>query len=155
MERFSSFLGQTGSCQTSKAATEAVWAASNGAAAYHLGGKILIGCGIGWGLLSLIPIFCGTPIVEWVWMVVVAAIQIFSGTAVLILSKKSKRFQNWAERDFRKWLQKKKNLKKKAKIGKVTLPMTNGDVLVIKILGVLALLLAAILGIGYVQGWVV
>lgn len=155
MGRFSSFLGQSLSYKGSKAATDAVWATGNGTTAYHLVGKILIGCGIGWGLLSLIPIFCGTPIREWVWMVVVAAIQILPGTAALILSKKSKRFQKWAERDFRKGLEKKKNLEKKVKIGKVTLPMTNGDVLALKILGVLALLLVAILGIGYVQGWVV
>lgn len=155
MGRFSNFLGQTLSYKGSKAATDAVWATGNGTAAYRLGGKIFIGCGIGWGLLSLIPIFCGTPIREWVWMVVVAAIQIIPGTVILILSKKSKRFQKWAERNFRKGLAKKKKLEEKAQIGKVILPMTNGDVLALKILGVLAFLLVAILGIGYVQGWVV
>lgn len=155
MGKFSSFLGQSLSYKGSKAATDALWATDNGTAAYRLGGKIFIVCGIGWVLLSLIPIFCGTPIREWVWMVVVAAIQIIPGTVILILSKKSKRFQKWAERDFRKGLEKKKNLEEKAKIGKVTLPMTNGDVFALKILGVLALLLVAILGIGYVRGWVV
>ena len=50
MGRFSSFLGQTRSCQASKAATDAVWATGNGTAAYGLGGKIFIGCGIGWVL---------------------------------------------------------------------------------------------------------
>lgn len=88
-------------------------------------------------------------------MVILATIQIVAGAIIITLSKKSKRFQKWAERDFKKGLEKKAKLEEKAKIGKVTLPMTNGDVLALKILGILAVVILAILGIGYLQGWVV
>ncbi len=88
-------------------------------------------------------------------MVILAAIQIVAGTIIILLSKKSKRFQKWAEQDFKKGLETKAKLEEKAKIGKATLPMTNGDVLALKILGILAVVIIAILGIGYLQGWVV
>ena len=92
---------------------------------------------------------------EWLWMVILAAVQIVPGAIILFLCKSSKRFQKWAEQDFKKGLEQKKKLEEKAKIGKWTLPMTNGDILALKILGFLAMILAVILGIGYLQGWVV
>ncbi len=155
MRKFSDFLGQNLSNQASKAATDAVWAKGSGTDAYYLGGKIFVGCGIVWLLLSCIPFACKTPVREWLWMVILAAIQIVAGTIIILLSKKSKRFQKWAEQDFKKGLETKAKLEEKAKIGKATLPMTNGDVLALKILGILAVVIIAILGIGYLQGWVV
>ena len=50
-------------------------------------------------------------------------------------------------------LKKKKKLEEKITIGKVTLPMTYGDILALKILGIIAVILIVILGIGYWQGW--
>ena len=155
MRKASDFLGQKLPGQASKAAADAVWAKGNGTDAYSLGGKIIIGCGIGWLLLSCIPFACKTPLREWLWMVILAAVQIVPGAIILILCKSSKRFQKWAEQDFKKGLEKKKKLEEKAKIGKWTLPMTNGEVLALKILGFLAMILAVILGVGYLQGWVV
>ena len=84
-----------------------------------------------------------------------AVIQIVPGIIIVILSKKSKRFQKWADKDLKKGINKKKKLEEKVKIGKVTLPMTHGDVLALIILGSLAITLIVILGIGYLQGWVV
>ena len=94
------------------------------------------------------------PMSYYIWMWILAAIQIVPGTILVILSKKSKRFQEWAIRNFEKGLKKKKKLEEKIKIGKVTLPMTHGDVLAFKILGIIAVILIVILGIGYLQGWV-
>ena len=155
MSKFSDLFGQEVSRQESKAASDAVWPQENGTSAYSLGGKIFVGCGAVWILLSFIPIACKNPMSDYIWMWILAAIQIVPGTILVILSKKSKRFQKWADKDFEKSLKKKKKLEEKVKAGKVTLPMTNGDVLALKILGILAIILIVILGIGYLQGWVV
>lgn len=90
---------------------------------------------------------------DYIWMWILAVIQIVPGIIIVILSKKSKRFQEWAIRDFEKDLKKKKKLEEKITIGKVTLPMTYGDILALKILGIIAVILIVILGIGYWQGW--
>lgn len=155
MSKFSDLFGQEVSRQASKAATDAVWAQENGTSAYSLGGKIIVGCGVGWILLSFIPIACKNPMSDYIWMWILAVIQIVLGIIIVILSKKSKRFQKWADKDFKKGINKKKKYEEKVKIGKVTLPMTHGDVLALKILGILAIILIVILGIGYLQGWVV
>ena len=97
------FIEQEASRKAAKAATDALWAQKNGASAYSLGGKIIVGCGIGWALLSIIPILCKTPISECLWMLILAGIQIIAGTILIVLSKKSKRFQEWAEKDFKKY----------------------------------------------------
>lgn len=154
MSKSSNLFGQEVSRQASKAATELIWAQPNGISAYRLGGKIFIGCGVAWIVLSFIPIACKNPISDYIWMWILAAIQIIAGVVLVILSKKSKKFQEWATRDFEKGLKKKKKLEEKIKIGKVTLPMTHGDVLALKILGVIAVILIVLLGIGYLQGWV-
>ena len=44
-------------------------------------------------------------------------------------------------------------LRKKVQIGKVTLPITYGDTLALKVLGVIAIIFIVILGIGCLQGW--
>lgn len=77
---------------------------------------------------------------------------IVPGIVLVILSKKSKRFQEWANKDFKKGLKKKQKLSEKVKIGQNALPITYGDVLALKILGIIALILIVILGIGYLQG---
>ena len=154
MSKLSNLFGQEVSRQASKIATDLVWAQQNGTGAYSLGGKILIGCGMAWIVLSFIPIACKNPIGDYIWMWILAAIQIVPGIVLVILSKKSKRFQEWATRNFEKGLKKKKKLEERIKIGKVTLPMTHGDVLAFKILGIIAVILIVILGIGYLQGWV-
>lgn len=149
-----SFFEQEASRKAAKAAADALWAQKNGVAAYSLGGKIIVGCGIGWALLSIIPILCKTPISECLWMLILAGVQIIAGVILIALSKKSKRFQDWAEKDFKKDLRKKEKLETKVKIGKVTLPMTYGDILALKILGVATVILLVIIGIGLIQGWV-
>jgi hypothetical protein len=88
-------------------------------------------------------------------MWILAAIQIIPGAIFIILSKRSKKFQEWADRDFEKDLIKKKKLEEKVKFGAVSLPMTYGDVLAFKILGVIAIMLIAALAVGTLQGWVV
>ena len=153
MSKFSDLFGQEVSRQASKAASDAVWAQENGTSAYSLGGKIFVGCGAVWILLSFIPIACKNPMSDYIWMWILAAIQIVPGIVLVILSKKSKRFQEWAIRDFEKDLKKKKKLEEKITIGKVTLPMTYGDILALKILGIIAVILIVILEIGYWQGW--
>lgn len=154
MSKLSNLFGQEVSRQASKVATDLVWEQQNGIGAYSLSGKIFIGCGVAWIVLSFIPIACKNPIGDYIWMWILAAIQIVPGIVLVILSKKSKRFQEWATRDFERGLKKKKKLEEKIKIGKATLPMTHGDVLALKILGIIAVILIVILGIGYLQGWV-
>lgn len=155
MSKLSDLFGQEVSRQTSKAATDAVWSQENGTSAYSLVGKIFFGCGVGWILLSFILIACKNPMSDYIWMWILAAIQIVPGIILIILSKKSKRFQKWADKDFEKSLKKMEKLEEKVKVGKVILPMTHGDVLAFKILGIISIILIVILGIGYLQGWVV
>ncbi len=155
MRKISDLLRQEVSAKAAKAATDVLWQEGNGIGAYCLGGKILLGCGVGWGLLTLIPIICKTPMREYIWMPVLAAVQIIVGGALIILSKKSKRFQEWALRDFQKSLKQKKKLEEKVKAGKRTLPVTHGDVLALKICGVIVAVIIIVIGIGYLQGWVV
>lgn len=155
MRKISDLFGSEMSVKASKAATDALWQTGNGVSAYCLAGKIFVGCGIGWLLISFIPIVCENPMSDWLWMWILAAIQIVLGIFLVILSKKSKRFQKWADKDFKKGLEKKKKLEAKVTIGKLTMPITNGDVLALKICGLLILILVVILGIGYWQGWVV
>ena len=50
-----------------------------------------------------------------------------------------------ASRDFRKGLKKKEHYGEKVRIGKSTLPMTYGDLLALKILGVMAAILLLVL----------
>lgn len=155
MGNLSDWFGQVLSRRASKAAVDAVSTQKDGASAYRTGGKILLGCGIAWLLLSLIPIVCKNPLGEWGWMLILAAVQIGVGTSLVVLSKKSKRFQAWAEKDFRKSLKEREDLAKKVQIGKRTLPISRGDLLALKALGIIAVILLAVLGIGYLQGWVV
>ena len=155
MSKFSDWFGQEVSRQASKTATDAVWAQENGTSAYSLAGKIFVGCGVVWILMSFIPIACKNPMSDYIWMWILAAIQIVPGIILVILSKKSKRFQKWADKDFEKSLKKKEKLVEKVKVGNVTLPMTHGDVLALKILGIIAIIFIVILGIGSLQGWVV
>jgi hypothetical protein len=155
MSKLSNLFGQELASQASKAATDAVWRQKDGASAYRLSGWIFVGCGIGWLLISIIPIACKNPISDYIWMLVLAAIQIVPGAILIILSKKSKRFQEWAAKDFERDLKKKKKLEEKVKFGKRTLPITYGDILAFKILAVMAAILIAILVIGAIQGWVV
>lgn len=149
-----SLFGQEISRQASKKATDALWAQTDGVSAYSLGGKIVTGCGIGWILLSLIPIACKTPLGEYVWMIILGVIQIAAGIVLMALSRKSERFRKWADKDFRKSLKQMEHLEEKVKIGKRTLPMTHGDILALKFLGIITIILIVVLGIGILQGWV-
>jgi hypothetical protein len=154
MSRLSNLFGHELASQASKAATDALWRQKNGASAYCLSGWIFVGCGIGWLLISIIPIACKNPMSDYIWMFILAAIQIIPGIILIILSKKSKRFQEWADKDFERDLKKKKKLEQKVKFGERTLPITYGDILAFKILGVIAIMLIALLVIGTLQGWV-
>lgn len=154
MSRLSDWFSQEISRNASKTAVDIVRAQKDGVVAYRVGGIILLGCGIGWILLSLIPIICKNPLSDWDWMLILAAIQIVAGIVLVFLSKKSKRFQEWADKDFRKSLKNQEKLKKKVQIGKRTLPITYGDIFALKVLVIIAVILIIILGIGYLQGWV-
>ena len=110
MGKLSNLFGQELSRTAAKAAADAVWEQKNGASAYNLGGKIFVGCGVAWIVFSFIPIACKNPIGDYIWMWILAAIQIVPGIVLVILSKKSKRFQEWAIRDFEKDLKKKKGI---------------------------------------------
>lgn len=154
MSKLFDLFGQGAVHQASKAATDLVWAQENGVSAYNLGGKIFTGCGVAWIILSFIPIACKCPMSDYIWMWILAAIQVAIGIGLIILTKKSKRFQVWAAKNFEKGLKQKKELEEKVKIGQVVLPLTYGDVLALKILGIIVAILIVILGIGYLQGWV-
>lgn len=154
MSRLSDWFSQEISRNASKTAVDIVRAQKDGVGAYRVGGIIFLGCGIGWILLSLIPIICKNPLSDWGWMLILAAIQIVAGIVLVFLSKKSKRFQEWADKDFRKSLKNQEKLKKKVQIGKRTLPITYGDIFALKVLVIIAVILIIILGIGYLQGWV-
>lgn len=140
-----SWFGQEASRQASKSAVEACRSQKDGVSAYRLAGKIFFGCGVGWILLSLIPIACKTPWNECVWMIILGIIQIAAGILLEVLCKKSAKFQKWADRDFTKSLAEEQKLQEKVKIGKHVLPMTYGDVLALKILGVICAILFVIL----------
>lgn len=150
----SDWFSQEISRNASKTAVDIVRAQKDGVVAYRVGRIILLGCGIGWILLSLIPIICKNPLSDWDWMLILAAIQIVAGIVLVFLSKKSKRFQEWADKDFRKSLKNQEKLKKKVQIGKRTLPITYGDIFALKVLVIIAVILIIILEIGYLQGWV-
>ena len=153
MNRLSDWFGQEISGNASKTAADIVRAQKDGVGAYSIGGIILSGCGIGWILLSFIPIICKNPLSDWGWMPILSAIHIVLGIVLVFLSKKSKGFQEWANKNFRKSLKEQEKLRKKVQIGKVTLPITYGDTLALKVLGVIAIILIVILGIGCLQGW--
>ena len=142
------FFRQDTARRASKAATDALWSQGDGTSAYNLMGKIYIGCGVGWILISFIPIACKTPVSECIWMWIFAAIQIIPGIILVILSKKSKRFQKWADKNFEKGLKTKEKLESKVKVGNVTLPMTYGEVLVFTILGIIILIIIVLCIIG-------
>lgn len=152
MSRLSDWFGQEISRNASKTVVDIVRAQKDGIGAYSVGGIILFGCGIGWILLSLIPIICKNPLSDWGWMLILAAIHIAVGIVLVFFSKKSKRFQEWANKDFRESLKEQEKLRKKVQIGKVTLPITYGDALALKVLGAIAIILIVILGIGHLQG---
>lgn len=154
MSKLFNLFGQGAAHQASKVATDLVWAQENGVSAYNLGGKIFTGCGAAWIILSFIPIACKCPMSDYIWMWILAAIQAAIGIGLIILAKKSKRFQVWAAKNFEKGLKQKQELEEKVKIGQVVLPLTHGDVLALKILGIIVAILVVILGIGYLQGWV-
>lgn len=154
MSRLSDLLGRTISYKASKSATDLVWMQEDGISVYYLGGMIIAGCGAGWMVLSLIPIICKTPINECIWMWVLAGIQILLGIVLIFLTKRSQKFRTWAVKNFKKGLKERNNLEGKVKFKKITLPMTYGDVLALKIILVLAVIIIVILGIGYLQGWV-
>lgn len=154
MSKLSDMFSQEVSRQASKAAVDAVWAQGDGTDAYNLCGKIILGCGFGWVLISIIPFACKVPLGEMFWVFILAAIHIIAGALLIVLSKKSKRFQQWADKDFEKGMEKRKKLEEKAKIGNITLPFSNGDILALKILGVIFAIIFIILGIGILQGWV-
>ena len=85
MNRLSDWFGQEISGNTSKTAADIVRAQKDGVGAYSIGGIILSGCGIGWILLSFIPIICKNPLSDWGWMLILAAIHIVLGIVLVFL----------------------------------------------------------------------
>lgn len=145
MRRILDLFSNELSKNASKAATDALWQEDNGVSAYSLAGKIFIGCGVGWLLITLIPIACGNSLSDCLWMLILAAIQIILGIILIVLCKKSERFRKLVIKDFKKDLNRKEKLEEKAKIGKVTLPLTNGDVLALKICAVIFVIIFLII----------
>lgn len=138
MRKVSDLFGKNVSVTASKAAVDALLAQDNGTEAYSLFGKIIALCGVGWLLITLIPIFCGTKLSEWIWMLIIGIIQIVVGITFVILTKKSENFQKWANKDFEKELKNQKKYKEKVRIklgeDEKTLPITHGDVLAFKLI---------------------
>lgn len=86
MNRLSDWFCQEISGNISKAAADIVRAQKDGVGAYSIGGIILSGCGIGWILLSFIPIICKNPLSNWGgWMPILAAIHIVLGIVLVFL----------------------------------------------------------------------
>lgn len=56
MSKLSNLFRQEVSCQASKIAADVIRAQKSRATAYILGGKIFVGCGMGWISMSLIPV---------------------------------------------------------------------------------------------------
>ena len=79
MRKVSDLFGKNVSVTASKAAVDALLAQDNGTEAYSLFGKIIALCGVGWLLITLIPIFCGTKLSEWIWILIIGIIQIVVG----------------------------------------------------------------------------
>ncbi|MCF0187553.1 MAG: hypothetical protein HUJ98_13835 [Bacteroidaceae bacterium] len=102
MNKRSDFLTQEASRKAAKVATDSLWAQENGTKAYRLAGLIFIGCGVMWGIISLIPIMVGEPVNKCMWMWIVAAVQIVIGVVLVALCNKAKAFQKWANRNFEK-----------------------------------------------------
>lgn len=142
------------SIEASRAAVDAVWSQGNGVDAYDLCGKILIACGVAWGLIMLIPLACGSTPGDCLWMVVVAAAQIATGSAVTILARKSGRFQGWALRSFEKDLDRRAKMQPRLVLGDKTLRATYGDAIALAVLTVIAGIIAVVLLIGTARGWV-
>ncbi len=88
MSRLSDWFSQEISRNASKTAVDIVRAQKDGVVAYRVGGIILLGCGIGWILLSLIPIICKNPLSDWGWMLILAAIQIVAGIVLVFFKQK-------------------------------------------------------------------
>lgn len=85
MNRLSDLFCQEISGNISKAAADIVRAQKDGVGAYSIGGIILSGCGIGWILLSFIPIICKNPLSNWGGMPILAAIHIVLGIVLVFL----------------------------------------------------------------------
>lgn len=90
---------------------------NNGVLLYRLIGKILIGCGIGWLLLALI-------LGSYLYLYVIALIHICLGLLILLATK---RFSNFINDDYKKYLKEKEKLESRLQVGKVVLPITHGD----------------------------
>lgn len=142
------------SIEASRATVDAVWSQGNGVDAYDLCGKIFVGCGVGWALMALAPIACGSPFGDCLWMFAVAAAHIVVGALIVILSMKSDRFQAWALRSFEKDLDRRAKMQSKLVLGDKTLRATYGDAIALAALTVIAGIIAVVLLIGTARGWV-
>lgn len=80
---------------------------------YEIVGLSFLMCGIGWFVLSIIPITCGSPIKECLWMWIFGMVQIILGIILTLLDRKSLKFQAWALKDFQKMME--RDLKKRKK----------------------------------------
>lgn len=96
------------SSEAAKAATDTLLAQENGTKAYRIAGLFFIGCGAVWSMISLIPIMCGEPIRNCIWMWIVAAVQIIAGAVLVVLCNKSERFRKWADNDLSDHLKRKR-----------------------------------------------
>lgn len=110
---------------------------NNGVLLYKLISKILIGCGIGWLMLAFI-------LDSNMYLYIVALLHICLGLFLFLVTK-SKSFSNWANDDYKKSLEERKKLEKKVKLGKIVLPMTHGDLLALKISGIIIFVIVVVL----------
>lgn len=142
------------SIEVSKTAVDAIWSQDDGVDAYSLCGKIIMGCGVAWAAISFVPFVLGTSPGDYLWMPIVGMVQIVVGALVVILARKSNRFQAWALRSFEKDLDRWAKMQSQLVIGDKTMRATYGDAVALAVVAVIAAIIVIVMAIGSVQGWV-
>lgn len=144
MRKLSDYVKNEISRNASKYAANMVMSHGDGVSAWRAVGKIIFGCGIGWVLLSILPVMYEVPITDYLWMLILAIIQIAAGIAIVVLCNISKSFQKWVEKDYKKSLKEQKIMMEKVKWHGKTLPFTHGDVLALKMISIISVFLICI-----------
>ncbi|MEG0277022.1 MAG: hypothetical protein RR630_08325 [Coprobacillus sp.] len=100
------FIESFFAAKASKKTTNKLFTYDNGALAYIYGGKVLILCGILWVLLGIPAVIYQD--IYWLW--ILGTMHMIAGGILILLCKKSLKFQKWAQKDF---IKDKKNFKAK------------------------------------------
>lgn len=84
--------------KASKEVTEKLWKCDNGVLAYKYAAKIFILCGVVWAIMGAVAAYFSSVY----WLLNVALINFLPGLILLILCSNSKKFCEWANKDFMK-----------------------------------------------------